>query len=132
MTVAQSSQIKTIGSDALARPAAAFSHAVVVGNLVFVAGQAGIDFSTGKLDSDFEKQGRQAFANLKKVLEASGSDLAHTVKVVVWLKKPEDVDKLNALYKEFFPTNPPARSVPIVDLSKPEYLIGIEAIATVK
>jgi 2-iminobutanoate/2-iminopropanoate deaminase len=132
MTVAQDSQIKTISSDALARPAAAFSHAVIAGNLIFVAGQSGVDFSTGKLEPSFEKQARQAFINLKKVLEASGSDLAHTIKVVIWLKNAEDFDQLNALYKEYFPTNPPARSVPIVDLAKPEYLVGIEAIATVK
>lgn len=128
----QDSNIKTIGSDVLGRPASVFSHAVITGNQVFVAGQAGIDFSTGKTDPNFDKQARLAFENLKKVLEASGSDLAHTVKVVVFLKRAEDFDQLNALFKEYFPVNPPARSVPVADLPKPEYLLSIEAMAVVR
>jgi 2-iminobutanoate/2-iminopropanoate deaminase len=128
----QPGKIKTISSDALARPAAVFSHATIAGDMVFISGQAGVDFSTGKLDPDFEKQARQAFENLKNVLELAGSDLIHTTKVVVWLKRPEDFDLLNVIYKEYFPNNPPARSVPVVDLPKPEYLISVEAIAVVK
>jgi 2-iminobutanoate/2-iminopropanoate deaminase len=128
----QNAKIKTIGSDVLARPAAPFSQAVISGHFIFVSGQAGVDFTTGKIEPDFEKQARQAFDNLKKVLEASGSDLAHTIKIVVWLKKAEDFDQLNALFKEYFPTNPPARSVPVVDLPKPEYLLSIEATAVLK
>ncbi|HZY78406.1 MAG TPA: RidA family protein, partial [Cyclobacteriaceae bacterium] len=111
---------------------AKFSQATIAGNLVFVSGQAGIDFETGKIDADFGKQARHAFENLKRVLEASGSDLAHTTKVVVWLKRPEDFETLNALYQEYFPETPPARSVPVVDLPKPEYLISVEAIAILK
>lgn len=131
-TMAQGTKIKTIGSEKLSRPAAVFSHATIASNLVFVSGQAGVDFATGKIESDFSKQARQAFENLKQVLEAAGSDLAHTTKLVVWLKRPEDFDQLNALCKEYFPTNPPARSVPVVDLPKPEYLISIEAVAVLK
>ena len=130
--MAQQGKIKTISSDALARPAAVFSHATIVGNMVFVSGQAGVDFSTGKLDPDFEKQARQAFENLKNVLEVAGSDLMHTTKVVVWMKRSEDFDLLNAIYQEYFPINPPARSVPVVDLPKPEYLISVEAMAVLK
>ncbi len=125
-------KIKTIDSDVLARPATIFSQAVISGNLIFVSGQTGVDFSTGKIEPNFEKQARLAFGNLKKVLEASGSDLAHTIKILVWLKNAEDFDQLNVLYKEYFPTNPPARSVPVVDLPKPEYLLSIEAVAVVK
>lgn len=94
--------IKTIESSDLARPAAVFSHATISDRLVFVSGQAGVDFATGKIETDFGKQARQAFENLKTVLEAAGSDLSHTTKVVVWLKRPEDFDQLNAIWKEYF------------------------------
>lgn len=124
--------IKTIESSDLARPAAVFSHATISDRLVFVSGQAGVDFATGKIETDFAKQARQAFENLKTVLEAAGSDLSHTTKVVVWLKRPEDFDQLNAIWKEYFPKNSPARSVPVVNLPKPEYLLSIEAIAVLK
>jgi 2-iminobutanoate/2-iminopropanoate deaminase len=127
-----SEKIKIVSSDALARPASVFSHATIAGGLVFVSGQAGIDFSTGKIDPDFGRQARQAFENLKKVLETSGSDLAHTTKIVIWMQRAEDFDALNAIYKEYFPSNPPARSVPVVDLPKSEYLISVEAIAVLR
>ena len=130
--MAQQDKIKIISSSSLARPDAVFSHATITGNLVFVSGQAGVDFSTGKIDSDFEKQARQAFENMKKVLETAGSDLAHVTKIVIWLKRQEHFDILNALYKEYFPINPPARSVPVVDLPKDEYLISVEAIGVLK
>ena len=58
--------------------------------------------------------------------------MSHVVKVTVWLKDAADFDRLNALYKEYFPTNPPSRSTPIVDLPKAEYKISLEAIAVVK
>ena len=132
LTSAQNMKIKTLGSEELSRPSASYSHAVVAGNFVFVAGQAGVDFSTGKTDPDFEKQARQAFDNVKKVLESSGSDMNHVVKTTVWLKDAGDFEKLNALYKEYFPKNPPARSTPIVDLPRPEFKISIEAVAVVK
>lgn len=109
-----------------------FSHATISNNLVFVSGQAGVDFATGKIESDFSLQARQAFENLRAVLEASGSDFAHTTKVVVWLRRAEDFDQLNVIWKEYFPNNAPARSVPVVNLPKPEYLISIEAIAALK
>ena len=128
----QNMKIKAISAEELLRPSASYSHALVVDNLVFVAGQAGVDFSTGKTDPDFEKQARQAFDNLKKVLESSGSDMSRVVKTTVWLKDARDFEKLNALYKEYFPKNPPARSTPIVDLPRPEFKISIEAVAVVK
>ncbi len=132
LTSGQSMKIKAIGSEELSRPSATYSHAVVVDNMVFVAGQAGVDFSTGKTDPDFEKQARQAFDNLKKVLESSGSEMGLVVKTTIWLKDAADFEKLNILYKEYFPKNPPARSTPIVNLPRPEYKISIEAVAVVK
>lgn len=134
MTVSAQSEnpIKVVSAENLTRPAAVFSHAVISDDLIFISGQAGVDFSSGKLETEFEKQARQSFENLKKVLEASGSDLAHVVKVTAWLKNAEDFAKFNALYKEYFPVNPPARSTPIVALPLPEYKISLEAIAVVK
>lgn len=122
-------KIKPVSAEELSRPSAPFSHAVVAGDFVFVAGQAGVDFSTGKVDLDFEKQARQAFDNVKQVLESSGSDMSNVVRVTIWLKDAADFEKLNMLYKEYFPKNPPARSTPIVDLPKPEFKISIEAMA---
>ncbi|GAB2534560.1 RidA family protein [Spirosoma aerophilum] len=109
----------------------AYSQAVRVGNLLFVSGQAGVNFSTGAISEDFETQARQAFTNLSSVLESGGSTLAKVAKTTIWLVDAANFDKLNQLYAEYFSTNPPARSTPIVNLPKTSFQISIEAIAVI-
>ncbi len=113
----------------LPHPRAVFSQAVRAGHLIFVAGQTGVNFATGTIDNDFQAQARQAFENLSIVLRAAGSSLQNVVKTIVWLRDAAMFEQLNALYAEYFPTNPPARSTPIVDLPRPNLHISIEAIA---
>jgi len=112
-------------------PAMSYSQAVRVGNLVFVAGQPGINFESGFISADFETQARQAFDNLSAVLAAADSGLDKVAKTTIWLVDAANFDCLNRLYAEYFPTNPPSRSTPIVALPKKEFQISIEAIATV-
>ncbi len=112
-------------------PSGPYSHAVTLGGFVFVAGQTGTDYRTGKISDDFETQARQAFENLGAVLRSAGSDLKHVVKTTVWLQDAANFDVLNKLYKEYFPENAPARSTPVVNLPKPNLQISIEAIAAV-
>jgi 2-iminobutanoate/2-iminopropanoate deaminase len=107
-----------------------YSHAVRVGDLLFVAGQAGINPTTGTAPDIFEDQARQAFQNLKTVLDAAGSSLQHVAKTTVFLTDAANFPKMNDLYAEFFPTNPPVRSTPIVQLPR-GLLISIECIAAI-
>lgn len=120
-----------ITSPDMPHPIMAYSQAVKVGNLLFIAGQAGVDFTSGFISNDFETQARQAFDNLSIVLQAAGSSLANVAKTTIWLVDASNFDCLNKLYTEYFPTNPPVRSTPIVDLPKKEFQLSIEAIATV-
>jgi len=88
-----------------------YSQAVRVGDLVFTAGQSGIDPSTGHLaGATFEAQSRQAFANLRAVLEDAGSRLERVVKVTCFIADAGAFGTLNALFEEFFPASPPVRS----------------------
>jgi 2-iminobutanoate/2-iminopropanoate deaminase len=106
-----------------------YSQAVRVGDLIFVAGQAGVDPVTGAIaGATFEQQARRAFENLRAVLEDSGSGLDQVVKTTCFLAMPEAFDQLNALYAEYFPVTPPARSTPVVQLPR-GLLFSIEAIA---
>jgi 2-iminobutanoate/2-iminopropanoate deaminase len=106
-----------------------YSQAVRVGNLVFTAGQPGIDPSTGQVAGPtFEAQARQALANLRAVLEDAGSSLQRVVKVTCFVTDPAAFATVNALFTEFFPDYPPVRSVPVVALPK-GLLFSIEAIA---
>jgi 2-iminobutanoate/2-iminopropanoate deaminase len=107
-----------------------YSQAVRVGELIFVAGQAGLDPATGVVAGTFELQARQAFENLRAVLEDAGSGLDQVVKTTCFLAVPEAFDQLNALYAEYFPAAPPARSTPVVQLPR-GLLFSIEAVAAV-
>lgn len=106
-----------------------YSQAVRFGELIFVAGQAGLDPATGAVvGPTFELQARQAFDNLRAILEDAGSGLDRVVKTTCFLAVPEAFDKLNALYAEYFPAAPPARSTPVVQLPR-GLLFSIEAVA---
>ena len=108
-----------------------YSQAVRVGNLVYTAGQPGIDPATGAVAGDtFDAQARQALANLGAILEDAGSRLARVIKVTCFVTDPAAFSTLNALFAEFFPDAPPARSTPVVQLPR-GLLFSIEAIAVV-
>ena len=80
-------------------------------NLVFTAGQLGIDPQTNDLaPGGIEAETRQALTNVKNVLEAAGSSLDHVLKTTVFLRDMADFAKMNAIYAEFFTANFPARS----------------------
>ena len=90
-----------------------YSQGVVAegGRLVFTAGQIPMDPSTGEIiEGEIEDQTRRALENLKAVLEAAGSSLAHAVKTTVFLKDMDDFSRMNGVYETFFRENPPARS----------------------
>src|SRR3954468_23902622 len=106
-----------------------YSQVVRAGDFLFVSGQAGLDPATGNPAGEtFEQQARQAFENLSTVLRAAGSSLEHVVKTTIFCADSTAFATLNELYSEFFPNNPPARSVPIVQLPR-GLLISIECIA---
>lgn len=108
-----------------------YSQAVRVGALLFTSGQPGIDPKTGVVAGpDFEAQARQAFTNLATVLEDAGSSLADVVRVTCFMADASAFAALNALFQEYFPHEPPARSTPIVSLPK-GLLFSIDAVAVV-
>ena len=106
-----------------------YSHAVRAGDLIFLAGQPGVDPDSGKvIGTDFHSQAEQAFKNISRVLRASGSSMDQVVKTTVFLADPTQFAVLNQLYAKYFPTDPPVRSTPIVQLPQ-GLLISIECIA---
>jgi 2-iminobutanoate/2-iminopropanoate deaminase len=104
-----------------------YSQAVRAGEFLFISGQPGIDPSTGLVPAGgFEVEARQAFSNLRTVVEAAGANLERVVKTTVFLGSAEDFPAMNQLFTEFFPSAPPARATPIVGLPR-SLRISIEA-----
>jgi 2-iminobutanoate/2-iminopropanoate deaminase len=88
-----------------------YSMAVRSGQLVFTSGQLGLDPSTGELVSGgVEAETRQALVNLAALLESCGSGLTHVIKTTVFLRAMGDFARMNVVYAEFFPKDPPART----------------------
>jgi 2-iminobutanoate/2-iminopropanoate deaminase len=110
-----------------------YSQAIRTESLVFTAGQAGLDPATGDLvEGGIEPQTRQALNNLKNVLEAADSALNFVVKTTVFLKDMNDFSKMNSIYSEFFPENPPARSTIAAAALPKGALVEIELVALLK
>lgn len=109
-----------------------YSVANRTGNLVFTAGQIGLDPTTNELVSGgIEAETRQALTNLKNVLDAAGSSLEQVVKTTVFLRDMGEFSQMNAIYAEFFPQNHPARSTVQV-AALPKYAaVEIEVVATI-
>lgn len=87
-----------------------YSQGIKVGNLVFTAGQLGLDPTTGKLVDGLEAQTEQALKNLTAILEAAGSRMENVIKTTCFLADINDFKAFNAVYARFFASNPPARS----------------------
>jgi 2-iminobutanoate/2-iminopropanoate deaminase len=113
-------------------PNGIFSPAIVTGDLVYTSGQIGIDSKTSQLPDGFEAQLEQVFKNLTTVLEASGSDIDHVVKVTVFLADMNDYNKLNELYPKKFKGDPPARTCVQVARLPRDARVEIEVVAVLK
>jgi 2-iminobutanoate/2-iminopropanoate deaminase len=107
-----------------------YSPAVVAGNFCFVTGQAAIDPTTNKpIGGDIEAETRQTLENLKSVLEAAGFGLTEVVKVNCYLRDLDEWSRMNTIYAQYFPVDPPARSAVEVGKMAPGLNLEIDCIA---
>ena len=122
---------KKIVSTSAAPPAIGpYSQGVRSGGLVYTAGQIAIDPAAGKLiEGGVADQTRQAMRNVEAILAAAGTDLARVIKTTVFLQNMGQFAEMNAVYGEFFPDDPPARSTVEVSNLPMGALVEIEAIA---
>ncbi len=125
------------------RPLANYSEAFKAGNLVFAAGQLASDFKSGVAPegttnknfpfygSEIKAQTRYCLENLKTTFEAAGSSLENVVKAQVFLTDLKDFAAFDEVWKEYFPTDPPARTtleIPMLLAAGPAQLIEIDLI----
>jgi len=124
-------QRQVISSGQAPKAIGPYSQAIRAGDFVFCAGQTPIDPATGNLvEGGIEEQTRRALKNLSVVLQAAGTALDHVVKTTVFLLDMNDFAKMNAVYAEFFPANPPARSTVQVARLPKDARVEIEVIAS--
>ena len=110
-----------------------YSQAIRTDQFVFTAGQIPIDPATGKLvTGPIEDQTRQVLDNIRAVLTAAGTGLDRVVKMTVFMTDFSDFQRMNAVYAEYFPEAPPARSAIQVAALPLGADIEIEAVALIE
>lgn len=120
-------QIATTAAPAAIGP---YSQAIEANGMVFVSGQLPIDPATGNFaEGGIKELTRQSLTNMKNILEAAGTDMAHVVKTSVFLADMADFAEMNEVYAEFFTAPFPARSAVAVKTLPKGGLVEIECIA---
>jgi 2-iminobutanoate/2-iminopropanoate deaminase len=89
-----------------------------VGNLLCSSAIAGKDAATGELPADGATQAKNAFANLRRVLEAGGATLADVAKLSITVKDNSVREAINAEWLALFPDphDRPARHIVVHEL----------------
>ncbi|MFJ9618939.1 RidA family protein [Streptomyces noursei] len=107
------------------------SQAIKAGGLIHVSGQAGIDEQGRTVSDDFLAQGRQAFANVERVLAEAGASLADVVKVGIFVTDmAANLAHVITLREEFLSEPYPADTLlEVSSLAQPEWRIEVEVTA---
>ncbi len=101
---------KALVVEAAVKPAGHYSHAIVSNGTVYVSGQGPADPVTHVVPDSFAEQVRQTLRNLQIILQGAGVDLPNVVKVNAYLSDISRFQEYNAIYREFFGDDPPART----------------------
>lgn len=111
-------------------PQGAYSNAIQSGNLVFIAGQVGVDANMKPVgDFGMVSQTRQTIENIRLILAEAGCSLADVVSTTVYLKNFTEYKIMDAVYQECFGSHKPARATVQAELVMPSLLVEIQAIA---
>jgi len=106
-----------------------YSQAVKVNGMIYTSGQIALTPEGEMLGDDIVLQTKQVFANLKAVLEESGTSLDNVVKVMAFVADINDFAVVNEIYAEAFGTHKPARSLVAAKTLPKNALVEIEVIA---
>lgn len=104
------------------------------GQTIYLAGQVALD-AAGNLVGmgDFRAQVEQVFANLRAALAAAGADFSHVVKLNIYLLDRTNLPILREVRDRYvhLPAPPASTLVQVSSLAREEFLLEIEAIASI-
>jgi len=102
---------KVLTSAGAALPIGPYSQAIQFGNLIFVAGEKGIDPRTGQMaPGGIQAETRQALENIKAILAEAGATLDDAVSSTVHMTDLHEFAAMNQVYAEYFRKDPPGRT----------------------
>ena len=104
-------ELEVIQTDKAAAPIGPYSQAVRANGFIFVAGEKGIDPTTNAIvPGGVPAETRQTLENIRNILEEAGSSIARVVATTVYLTDINAFGEMNAVYAEYFTSNPPGRT----------------------
>jgi 2-iminobutanoate/2-iminopropanoate deaminase len=107
-----------------------FSPIVEANGFVFLAGQVGeAPGQAGAVAGGIEAETRQMLENVGRLLRSVHLDYADVVKATVYLRDFDEFGAMNAVYREFFPTEPPTRATVGVTRLAADFRVEIEVVA---
>ena len=107
-----------------------YSQAVLAGGVLYTAGQIAIIPETGELNlSNITAETHQVMKNLEAVLSAAEMDFSNVMKCTIFLKDMNQYAEINAVYKQYFSENPPAREAVQVSRLPKDVNVEISLIA---
>jgi 2-iminobutanoate/2-iminopropanoate deaminase len=114
-----------------------YSHGMVAagGELVVVAGQVGTTPDGRVPGNDIVSQTRQAFDNVRTVLQAAGAGMGDVIRLQTFLTRADDISGFmkarQDIFPEYFPTGayPPNTLLVVSRLVRPDLLVEVEAMA---
>jgi enamine deaminase RidA (YjgF/YER057c/UK114 family) len=109
-----------------------FSQGVLIGNVLYASGQVGMD-AAGNILQGIEAQARQAFQNLRRVIEKAGGTTDDLVEITTFHTSMEDLETIVRVKAEVFPNNPHAwTAIGIKELAFPGLLLEVRGTAVLK
>ena len=107
-----------------------FSQLVEANGFVFLAGQVGdAPGGGGAIPGGIEAETRRMLENVGRLLRAAGLDYADVVQATVYLRDFTEFDRMNGVYREFFPVEPPTRATVGVSGLAADYRVEIVVVA---
>lgn len=121
--------VKRISSGSPFEALIGYSRAVVDGDMVYVSGTTGYDYSAMTMPEDAGEQAANALRTIGKALEEAGASLNDVVRVRYYLTDIDDYDVVVEAIGEVFADIRPAATMVLCDLIMPEMKIEIEVTA---
>ena len=126
----------TVFNPSTVHPTTGYSHAVRMGDLIFVSGQVAMT-PAGEMvgKGDVRAQTEQVFDNLRAILDAAGSGLDRVGKLTVLATRLEDRPVIGEIRNRLFAPFgyvPASTFAVVASLANPDWLVEIEAVAAVR
>ena len=121
--------MKIINPNDVMAPMGGYAQGIDAGDMVFVAGQAGVDRDGRPVAGGMAAQTRQTLANVAAVLRDAGLGLNNIVNTTVFVKDFTDYKVFDQVWQECFGDHQPARATVKADIVFPELLVEVQAIA---